>query len=240
MRSLNIIPFICLLLVMSSYGQENPLENLKQTGAQNEQLVKQRAARRDQQRFRTAQSYINHHRYLAAIPILEDLVIRHPQNTSYYDWLLRSYFMISNLVRADSLVSEMLCKQFRVPYFQIGKANILYRQGKEKEALRLWNNILIQNSSNLNVYSQIANSMIENRLWDEAVLTYHKAIESLPKATNFYMNIANIYKTRLMYLEATDYYLKYLAVQPKQQKFVFNQILAFKIPEEQQDEFFAV
>ena len=82
--------------------------------------------------------------------------------------------------------------------------------------------------------------MVENRLWDEAVLTYQKAIESLPNSTNFYMNIANLYKNRLMYLEATEYYLKYLAVQPKQQRFVFNQILAFKIPEEQQEEFFAV
>jgi tetratricopeptide (TPR) repeat protein len=100
--------------------------------------------------------------------------------------------------------------------------------------------ILVQNPDNLNLYSQIANAMIENRLWDEAVLTYQKAIESLPNATNFYMNIANLYKNRLMYLEATEYYLKYLAVQPKQQRFVFNQILAFQIPEEQQEEFFTV
>ena len=43
-----------------------------------------------------------------------------------------------------------------------------------------------------------------------------------------------------MYLEATEYYLKYLSVQPKQQRFVFNQILAFQIPEEQQEEFLMV
>ncbi len=240
MRSLFYITVHLLLMAAGIYGQGTSVEDLKRNSTLSKQVIKQQTVRRDQQRFRTAQSYINHHRYSAAIPILVDLVIRNPQNTSYYDWLLRSYLMISELSKADSLVSEMLRRKPDNPHFQIGKANILYRQGQEKEALRLWKIILVQNPDNLNLYSQIANAMIENRLWDEAVLTYQKAIESLPNATNFYMNIANLYKNRLMYLEATEYYLKYLAVQPKQQRFVFNQILAFQIPEEQQEEFFTV
>ncbi|MCK4892858.1 MAG: tetratricopeptide repeat protein [Calditrichia bacterium] len=240
MRSLFYITVHLLLIAAGIYGQGTSVEDLKKNSTLSKQVIKQQTARRDQQHFRTAQSYINHHRYSAAISILEDLVIRNSQNTSYYDWLLRSYLMISELPRADSLVSEMLRRKPDNPHFQIGKANILYRQGQEKEALRLWKMILVQNPDNLNLYSQIANAMIENRLWDEAVLTYQKAIESLPNATNFYMNIANIYKNRLMYLEATEYYLKYLAVQPKQQRFVFNQILAFQIPEEQQEEFLMV
>jgi predicted Zn-dependent protease len=156
MKSFNIITFLCLFMVPSAYGQGNAVENLRQTGTQSQQLLKQQAARRDQQRFRTAQSYINHHRYAAAILILEDLVIRYPKNTSYYNLLLRSYLMISNLARADSLVNDMLRRQPNVPHYQIGKANILYRQGMEKEALQLWKNILIQNPNNLNLYSQIA------------------------------------------------------------------------------------
>ncbi len=203
-------------------------------------LLHQQNERRDQQQFRTAQSYINHNRYTAAIPILEDLVIRNPQNNTYYDWLLRSYLMISDLNKADSLVSYMLTREPDDPRFQIGKADILYRQGMEKEARQMWEKILHQNATNLNIYAQVANTLIENRLWDDAVKVYLQAIETIPNTAHFYMNIANLYKSRLMYMEATDYYLKYLSVQPQQQGFIFNQILAFQIPEEQQKEFLQI
>ena len=222
MKILHFIIIFSLFLLVKTYAQESSIEALKQNSLLSQQRMKQQEERRDQQHFRTAQSYINHHRYSAAIPILENLVNRNPQNTSYYDWLLRSYLMISDLPRADSLVSEMLRRQPDFPHFQIGKANILYRQGQEKEALQLWEKILVQNPDNLNLYAQVANAMIENRLWDEAVLTYQKAIKSFPDATNFYLNIANLYKNRLMYLEATEYYLRYLAVQPKQQRWPAN------------------
>ena len=202
-----------------------------------QQLLQQPNERRDQQQFRTAQSFINHNRYAAAIPILEDLVIRNPQNNTYYDWLLRSYLMISDLGKADSLVSDMLKREPDNPRFQIGKADVLYRQGMEKEARQMWEKILRQNATNLNIYAQVANTLIENRLWEEAVKVYLQAIETIPNAAHFYMNIANLYKSRLMYMEATDYYLKYLALQPQQQGFIFNQILAFQIPPEQQNEF---
>jgi hypothetical protein len=43
-----------------------------------------------------------------------------------------------------------------------------------------------------------------------------------------------------MYNEATDYFLKYLETQPNQQKYIFNQILAFQIPEDQQEAFFKI
>jgi len=225
-----IFSLIILATVLNAQNKISPVQTLLQQ--QNE--------RRDQQQFRTAQSFINHNRYTSAIPILEDLVIRNPQNDTYYDWLLRSYLMVSEFNKADSLVSHMLKMQPDNPRYQIGKADVLYRQGMEKEAHELWNKILRQNSTNLNIYAQVANSLIANRLWDEAVAVYLTAIESIPNATHFYMNIANLYKSRLMYMKATDYYLRYLTVQPEQQGFIFNQILAFQIPEEQQAEFLQI
>ncbi|UCF63693.1 MAG: tetratricopeptide repeat protein [bacterium] len=222
-----------IIILISSLNAQNKISPVQT-------LLPQQNERRDQQQFRTAQSYINHNRYTAAIPILEDLVIRNPQNNTYYDWLLRSYLMISDLNKADSLVSYMLTREPDDPRFQIGKADILYRQGMEKEARQMWEKILHQNATNLNIYAQVANTLIENRLWDDAVKIYLQAIETIPNAAHFYMNIANLYKSRLMYMEATDYYLKYLSVQPQQQGFIFNQILAFQIPEEQQKEFLQI
>jgi tetratricopeptide (TPR) repeat protein len=196
--------------------------------------------RNDQQLFQTAQSYIRKNRYDAAIPVLEDLLIRNPQNATYYEWLLRSYLTVSQLDQADSLVNAMLLKYPQDLRYSIDRATILYRQNHEKEALSLWHQILQSHPRNINLYSQIANEMIENRLWDEAVIVYQTAIEKIPNTEHFYMNLANLYKNRLMYKEATDNYLKYLDAQPKQEKYIFNQILAFQIPTDQQTEFFTV
>ena len=228
------------LLLFEGYAQNKSVDKMKENAQQGREFLQMQMLRNDQQLFKTAQSYIRQNRYDAAIPLLEDLVTRNPQDATYYDWLLRSYLTVSQTNLADSLVNSMLVRYPQDLRYSIDRANILYRQSRENEALDLWRQILQSNPRNVNLYSQIANSMIENRLWDEAVSVYLSAIENIPNSEHFYMNIANLYKNRLMYNEATDYYLKYLEAQPKQEKYIFNQILAFQIPSDQQTEFFTI
>jgi tetratricopeptide (TPR) repeat protein len=234
-----LIPLFQLFMIVG-YSQNESVDKIKENAQQAREFLQMQVLRNDQQLFQTAQSYIRKNRYDAAIPVLEDLLIRNPQNATYYEWLLRSHLTVSQLDQADSLVNAMLLKYPQDLRYSIDRATILYRQNHEKEALSLWHQILQSHPRNINLYSQIANEMIENRLWDEAVIVYQTAIEKIPNTEHFYMNLANLYKNRLMYKEATDNYLKYLDAQPKQEKYIFNQILAFQIPTDQQTEFFTV
>jgi len=195
---------------------------------------------RDDQLFRSAQSYIKLNRPQYAIRLLEDLLTRHPYQLSYYEWLLKAYLQLSRFELADSLIDEMQHRMPENPRFKIDKADVLFQSNEKGKALQIWEKILENNTNNLNVFNQVADKMIQNRLIDEAIEVYKKAAIQFPKAYSFYYNIANLYKSRLMYIEATEYYLKFLSKQPDQRSLVFNQILSFQIEDDQREDFFKI
>jgi tetratricopeptide (TPR) repeat protein len=231
-----------LLCAFTLQAQQNSVDMLKENSRKSRELLQQRqqVQRRDQQLFRAAQNYINMNRIDAAIPVLEDLVTRNPDEKSYYDWLLRAYQLTSRIRAADSLVNEMLQREPENVSYRVDKAQVLYQSDHPEEAMGMWNEILKTNPSDLNIYAQVANAMLNVRLMDEAISVYLRAIKEIPNAGTFYLNIANIYKNRLMYAEAADFYLKYLEVQPTQQSFIFNQILAMQIEPDYLPTFFRV
>ena len=184
-----------------------------------------------------SQSYMNTSRHELAIPILEGLCRDNPSNRGYYQTLLRAYLTVSRIEAADSLNRSMK-KHFPGDLaFDIDYGNILYRKGEHQKALDLWQQIIRQDPTQLNLYTQIADAMVQNRLLDEAVNIYLQGTQNIPRSEFLYQNIAGLYQSRLMYVEAAKYYLKYLDANPNQQQFIFNRILSFQLEPEQQDSF---
>lgn len=227
----------------SGYAQTQSVEELRKTVKQIQKnkrmLLRRQTDRQETQRFRTARSYINMNQYNRAIPILEELLQKNPDNYAYYQWLLRAYLTLSRVQSADSLVTLMLERHPGDIRFQIDWANVLYQQEKKEQALQTWNRILNNHPKDLGLYNQVANTMLQNRLLDEAIKVYERAIRNIPNAYHIYQNIASIYQSRLMYAQAAGYYLKYLENQPRQQRYIFSRILSFNIEPDQRPEFFA-
>jgi tetratricopeptide (TPR) repeat protein len=231
----NIFLYKILIVLVLTAGQlvfaaeESSQQNLpiKPQGSQREQI-----AQRDNRLFRMAQSYINMNKYQQAIPILEELFSRNPKNIGYYSWLLKAYLNTAQFQTADSLVDLLLYQNPKNPTFQIDKGSVLYHVEGKQIAIQMWRKVLEENSKNLNIYNQVASTMIRNRLVDEAIAVYQDALIQFPNVHSYYQNIANLYKNQLRYIEATDYYLKYLSKEPEQKNFVFNQILSFHIEPE--------
>jgi len=234
-----IIILLPLLILSPIHAQTNPVENLKKNSLEAQQrLLTDQNQRKDQQQFRNAQNYINLNQYHIAIPMLEDLVKRNPDNFTYYDWLLRCYLITADLSQADSLVTTLRRKNPGNPIYEVDQASLMYRREEKNEALKKWDQILQSYPQDINVYQRVASALIENRLLDEAIKVYQQAMVHIPNSESFYLSIAELYRSRLMYAEATQYYLKYLQKVPGQQSFVFNQILAFQIEPEQRLKFF--
>lgn len=230
---------LVILFFSQLSAQTQSIDNLKKNALPSTQrILSEKAGTRDQQQFRNAQNYINLNQYHMAIPLLKDLVRRNPDNFSYYDWLLRCFFLTADIDQADSLVSFMQQRHPDDPNYLIDQANVLYRRDQKEAALRRWNEILRASSADINIYQRVASAMVDNRLLDEAIKVYLQAIHTIPRSENFYLSIAELYRSRLMFSEATHYYLKYLQKIPSQQSFVFNQILSFQIEPEQRPKFF--
>ena len=225
---------LILLLASSLYAQQDALRKLRENAeaARNQQKNAQ-----EQQFFRIAQSYLNSGRYELAIPIMENLCRQYPSNQSYYQTLLQAYLTISQLEAADSL--NRMVRQYHPDdlQFDIDHGNILYRKGEHQEAFEIWQEVIRKNPTQMNLYTEVADAMIQNRLMDEAIQVYLQAISTVPKSDYLYQNIAALYQSRLMYTEAAKYYLKYLDTNPAQQQYIFNRILAFQLEPEQQESF---
>ena len=225
---------LILFFTIPVFSQQEAIRKLKENA---DAIRNQQNNARDQKLYRVAQSYMNTSRYELAIPILEGLCRDNPSNRGYYQTLLRAYLTVSRIEAADSLNRSMK-KHFPGDLaFDIDYGNILYRKGEHQKALDLWQQIIRQDPTQLNLYTQIADAMVQNRLLDEAVNIYLQGTQNIPRSEFLYQNIAGLYQSRLMYVEAAKYYLKYLDANPNQQQFIFNRILSFQLEPEQQDSF---
>ena len=225
---------LILFITIPAFSQQEAIRKLKENA---DAIRNQQNNARDQKLYRVAQSYMNTSRYELAIPILEGLCRDNPSNRGYYQTLLRAYLTVSRIEAADSLNRSMK-KHFPGDLaFDIDYGNILYRKGEHQKALDLWQQIIRQDPTQLNLYTQIADAMVQNRLLDEAVNIYLQGTQNIPRSEFLYQNIAGLYQSRLMYVEAAKYYLKYLDANPNQQQFIFNRILSFQLEPEQQGSF---
>lgn len=222
---------LILFFTIPAFSQQEAIRKLKENA---DAIRNQQNDARDQKLYRVAQSYMNTSRYELAIPILEGLCRDNPSNRGYYQTLLRAYLTVSRIEAADSLNRSMKKHFPGDRAFDIDYGNILYRKGEHQKALDLWQQIIRQDPTQLNLYTQIADAMVQNRLLDDAVNIYLQGTNNIPRSEFLYQNIAGLYQSRLMYVEAAKYYLKYLDANPNQQQFIFNRILSFQLEPEQQ------
>lgn len=238
-RVQNLIALIFLLLVQGVFGQAGS-KKLLHIPVQIKKPTQPRTLSNDERLFRTAQAYLSMKRYDQAIRILEKLRQKNPQNNSYYRSLFRTYQIVGKTQKADSLVKIMLRKFPENQQFKVDQANILFKLDDKPGAFALWNQVLKTNSNNVNIYIQVANSMLENKLYDEAIHVYQQAIVKIPKTDYLYQTIASIYQNRLMYQESVRFLLKYLEIQPNRQLYVFNRILSFRVEPEDRPALFTM
>ena len=238
---------ICFFLIWGIFGvvlgqnpAAQPIQNFPRLHLKDGKIQAQESPqeRRDRQMFRVAQSYLNMSRYDKAIPILEDLLQRHPANRSYYQTLLRAYLTVANVNAADSLVQEMLRRNPGDVLLQVDHAMVLYRKDRKEEAMAIWKRVLKEHPRDPGMYNRVANAMLQNRLLDEAIRVYELGLQRIPHSDYFLQNIASLYQSRLMYARAAEYYLKYLERNPGQQQFIFSRILSFRVMEEDREEFY--
>ncbi len=215
-------------------------QTVNQTEGQkrSQEIRKRFFEQQEEQYYQIARAYLNSGRFQLAIPILEDLLTRHPHKQAYYQTLFSAYLMINDLEKAENLIRRRLSQTPNDPALQIDQATLLLKKGDKEGALAKWQEVLDLHPSDITLYLRVANAMLQNRLFDEALQVYQTAIDRNPHAKNLYQNMAYLYQSRLMYHQAARYYLKYLEAFPTQQGFIFSRILSFELEPEERPAFF--
>jgi len=182
-------------------------------------------AQSEKQQLRLAKSLEKNSEYEAALKVYKKLESKKQTRKSARQGIqnclkgLRQYEeLVSNL---EKWVDENKSNSKNVN--SLAEAYVLNSQ-KEK-ALNLWNSLLINKKNDIGVYRMVANSMIGNRLLDNAVEVYELALNNLKNQEILHINMANLYRSMLNVEKAAEHYLAYYGRFPNQKKHLQNQIL---------------
>jgi tetratricopeptide (TPR) repeat protein len=177
-------------------------------------------------RIRLAQDYERRGNYEGALRIYRSLYDLVPGNQLYYEGVKRNML---RLKLYDALIRIINTQWERTGDLRLKAdlGNVYYKSGAQSKALQLWSSMLSEHSNNRIVYPYVANAMLDNRLYNEAIKVYKLARKNFKKEGLFVFELANIYIARLNYPEATLEYLKYLENNPKQFTYIENRISSY-------------
>ncbi|MFQ5823331.1 MAG: tetratricopeptide repeat protein [bacterium] len=182
-------------------------------------------------RIRIAQDYERRGNYEGALRIYRTLFNLIPNNQLYYEGVKRNMLRLKMYNELIEIMKSKLQRNNNLR-LQADLANVYYESGNQSMAKQLWNNLLKENPKNKAAYIYVANAMMYNRLYSEAIEVYKLARQIFKQDNLFVFELANIYIARLNYKEATLEFMKNLEKNPKQFSYIEGRITSYsKDPE---------
>jgi len=175
--------------------------------------------RKQDRNYRLARQYEAVGKYDEALQIYRRLWEDDLRNITYYRGVKNNLLLLKQFSEAVKTTEQMLTikKNF---YIEADLGDIYYKLGNKEKALKIWNDIIGRNKTKPGVYQAVANSMISNRLLEDAIKVYKRGRKNSSNKSLFLVEIANLYNSRLDYKNATLMYLEYLKYMPNQFSFV--------------------
>lgn len=159
------------------------------------------------------------------------VTLANPKDISTYLGAQRLLFRMQDFDRLEEFILQLQNKQRHVRY-AIDLANIDYKRGNEKDALKKWDVILKENPRNQQAYSLVGRVLVENQRYDEAIELYTEARQTFENETLFIFDLANIYKVLNKTDELLEEYLAFLRTNPTQINYIQNEIRSLTLDEE--------
>ncbi len=183
-------------------------------------------------RIRVAQDLERRGNFESALKIYTSLFKLVPNNNLYYEGVKRNMLRLKMFNEIIEIVKSR-SNNSNDPRFHADLGNVYYQSGTQDQAFAVWNSLLKNYPQNRAVYPYVANAMIYNRLYDEAIDVYKSARIIFKNDFLYVFELANIYVIRLNYKEATLEYLKYLERNPHQFNYIESRIASYTKESEQ-------
>ncbi|NOZ60080.1 MAG: tetratricopeptide repeat protein [Calditrichaeota bacterium] len=146
-------------------------------------------------------------------------------NINYYRGVLNNLIRLGRFAEAESTVKQML--QFtKSDLVQADLGDVYFKMGREDEAFAVWDQILAARPKSQSSYQIVALAMQKNSQFDRAIQVYRLGQKRLKNKRLFLIDMANVYRSQMDYLNAARQYLSYLEAFPKQYSFVESNIIS--------------
>jgi tetratricopeptide (TPR) repeat protein len=179
-----------------------------------------------QQQMRTAEALVSNHHYDSALNLYEKIYKSDKRNLSAIIGIKKCLIGLQEYDRLILFLEDALKGQPERSPFYIDLGEAYFLNDNREKAFTVWTSHLERNKKDVSVYRLLAMAMIRQRLYDEAIEVYLKAINNLKKQETLHVDIANLYKAQLNYEKASEHYLYYYLTKPKQIAFLQRQLLS--------------
>jgi tetratricopeptide (TPR) repeat protein len=177
--------------------------------------------------LQTAQALENAGEWIQAKRIYESLLSQSPNHPQVFSRVLDCCLKLRQYEEALSLVELRLQQEKTNAYLTAMRGRLLFKMGHELEGFREWNNLLASNRMDDTIYCIVADAMIQEQLFDEAIGVYQRGRKNLGDRDSFTVNLADLYETKMEYGKAAEEWLHYLDGHPGQSDIVQNRFARF-------------
>jgi tetratricopeptide (TPR) repeat protein len=184
--------------------------------------------------FEYAQLLERRHNYEEALKIYQKIYQEEQTNTTVIDAVIRCQFALNHYEEVISFLKELIIQnisELKVNWsIQLAEAYCLNNQ--KEEALSTWWTLIDENKNQIDIYKTVAVSMINQRLFNEAIEVYLTILKNTKDNYRLHLEIGNLYKLLFDLGKATEHYLKYFQYFPGSKSMLQHQILSLTTREE--------
>lgn len=176
--------------------------------------------------LRIAQNLERRGNFQRALDIFKKLYQEVPANQFYYEGIKRTMLQLKHFDELLQIINKQIARTNDARFYaDVG--NVYYRMNEADKAFEVWQGTVSQFANSRATYTYIANAMLANRLYDEAIEVYEQGRKHLKEPSSFVFELANIYVLRLKFKAATREYLSHLETNPNQFNYIESRIVGY-------------
>lgn len=140
-----------------------------------------------------ARQYFNNAEYDKAENLFKQLLQDNPDNSPYYDFLLKSYLNQKKYTDAEKLVKKFIKRSNNYPRYYIDLGNIYDLQNHKEKADKAYNDAIKYIVPDIGMSMEVCNTFIEYNLLDYALQTVFHARKIFKNQTILSIEASKIY-----------------------------------------------
>lgn len=178
--------------------------------------------------FRIANQYMQQQNYEDALPILRELHQQNPSAYTFFDRLTDTLVNLKSYDEAIAIANSTIENGHNITRTRIKLAEVYHVSGEPQQADKIWHAVLEDNPGQIQIYHNVASSMMERREYSLAVEIYERSREEFENPTLFTNEIANAYMQAGQFENAVNEYFAVITESPQQMGFVQQRFLRMR------------
>ncbi|NND70624.1 MAG: tetratricopeptide repeat protein [Rhodothermales bacterium] len=178
-------------------------------------------------RFQLADSYLRSGQYDRAIPLLQDLYRADPASQVFFVKLKQGFENTKRYEEAIALVDSRIELEGPTAVLLAEKGRFYFLDDQEDRALLTWNRAVDTDALRTGTYLVVYNSMVQSRLYVEAIALLESGREAMGNETLFRKELGRLYGLTSQPELAMSEYLGLIEADPRQLGVVKSRVAQF-------------